>query len=173
MCIFVVGGADYRIFFVSCRWPGSVADARVVRNSVLWDSLENGWRPFPGAVILGDSAYPLRQWLMTPLPNPDDANQRKYNDAHAKTRRIIEQVFGIMKARFPILDYMRVQPEFAARLTKCMCILHNMALTAGEDVRDFLRALPAPRNRHHQEEADLAGRQRRQELVEYFSQRRV
>ena len=44
---------------------------QVLRESSLWDSFEGGARPFPGAVILGDSAYPNRDWLVTPFPGDE------------------------------------------------------------------------------------------------------
>ena len=39
-----VAGPDFKFYYVSCKWPGSVADARVYRNSTLSARLEN-WRP--------------------------------------------------------------------------------------------------------------------------------
>ena len=55
----VVCGPDLSFYYVSARWPGSVND--VLRNSSLYRRMEEGWRPVPGAVILGDSIYPLNQ----------------------------------------------------------------------------------------------------------------
>jgi len=48
-----VCGSDYTFYAVSARWPGSVHDARVLRTSHLANRFEGGWRPFPGAVLLG------------------------------------------------------------------------------------------------------------------------
>lgn len=61
----VVCGPDYSFYYVSARWPGSVHDARVLRNSTLYHRMEAGWRPVEGAVILADSGYPLKEWLMS------------------------------------------------------------------------------------------------------------
>ena len=52
-----VCGPNLRFFAASVRWPGSVHDARVFRNSAVARRLEGGWRPFPDAVLLGDSGY--------------------------------------------------------------------------------------------------------------------
>jgi hypothetical protein len=49
----MISGPDYTFYFVSARWPGSVHDSRVLRNTSVYRRFENGWRPFPGAVILG------------------------------------------------------------------------------------------------------------------------
>src|SRR5690348_17337475 len=43
----VVCGPDLQFYYASARWPGSVSDARVLRNSSLARTWENGWRPFP------------------------------------------------------------------------------------------------------------------------------
>ena len=52
----------------------------------------NGW-------FLGDSGYPLRQNLMTPILSPTTVGDRRYNRAFLKTRKTIECTFGIWKSR--------------------------------------------------------------------------
>jgi len=49
----MVCGPDHSFYFVSARWPGSVHDSRVIKNSTLFREFENGWRPFNEAVVLG------------------------------------------------------------------------------------------------------------------------
>lgn len=49
----MVCGPDYSFYYVNSRWPGSVHDSRVLRTSALNQRFEDGWRPFPGAVLLG------------------------------------------------------------------------------------------------------------------------
>ena len=55
--VMAVVGPKLQYFYISARWPGSVNDARVLRNSSLHNAFENGFRPFPRAVILGYSIY--------------------------------------------------------------------------------------------------------------------
>uniref|UniRef100_A0A0K8U742 Putative nuclease HARBI1 n=1 Tax=Bactrocera latifrons TaxID=174628 RepID=A0A0K8U742_BACLA len=99
----MVCGPNFQISAVNCNWPGSVHDARVLRNSNLFGRFENGFRPFPNAVILGDSAYPLLNWLIPPLRNnPTSPQEQLFNRAHKKTRRIIENCFGILEVRIAI-----------------------------------------------------------------------
>ena len=64
----MVAGPDYTIYFCSSRCPGRWHDLRVLKESTLWTAFEQqGRRPFPEAVILGDSAYVYVYALQTIL----------------------------------------------------------------------------------------------------------
>lgn len=121
-----VCGPNRKFYYVSARWPGSVNDARVLRNSSLAQRFENGWRPFPNAILLGDSAYPLKEWIIPPILNPNGLAEERFNRAHKSTRRLIENAFGILKERFSCLHGLRVQPDYACQIFKACCILHNI-----------------------------------------------
>jgi hypothetical protein len=54
-------------------------------------------------LLLGDSGYPCKQYLMTPFSYPSTPSEEKFNKCHAKTRVLIEQTFGILKKRFACL----------------------------------------------------------------------
>ncbi len=73
---------------------------QVLRESSLWDAFQGGARPFPGAIILGDSAYPNTDWLVTPFPGDPDGPKKKFNKAHTRTRNTVERCFGVVKKRF-------------------------------------------------------------------------
>jgi len=47
-------------------WPGSTHDARVLRNSMFHNEAEQGMNISRGNFLIGDGAYPLKRWLMTP-----------------------------------------------------------------------------------------------------------
>lgn len=99
-CMMVCGPTKL-FYYVSANWPGSVHDARVLRNSTLYRRMERE-NIFPNAVILGDSAYPLRLWLMTPLhENPNNVAEHVYNRRHKSTRQVIEGAFGTLRRNFP------------------------------------------------------------------------
>lgn len=69
---------DYRGCFTSvvANWPGSAHDSFIMRNSNVWHAYEAGQLH---GIILGDSGYALRPWLMTPIRRPStNAEQRFY-----------------------------------------------------------------------------------------------
>ena len=45
----------------------------------------------------------LREYLLTPIANPQGNSEQKYNNAHKKTRRIIECAIGVLKESFRYL----------------------------------------------------------------------
>ena len=50
---------------------------------------------FGNFVLLGDSGYAQRPWLMTPVRNPVTLAQVHYNSVHTGTRFKIENAFSI------------------------------------------------------------------------------
>ncbi len=53
-------------------------------------------------MLLGDSAYPLKHFLLVLIKGPVEGYtdaQLRYNQAHRKQRVVIEQSFGLWKAR--------------------------------------------------------------------------
>ena len=105
--------ADHRYCFtdIYIGWPGSVHDARVLKNSELYAKGQNGkllpstHRTINGIeiplVILGDPAYPLLPWLMEPFADncgltPD---ARTYNYQLSRARIVIKNAFGRLKGR--------------------------------------------------------------------------
>lgn len=122
----VVCGPDLTFYYSYANWPGSTHDARVLRNSGLFRRMESGWRPIANGIILGDSAYPLKDWLIPPIVKDcnDEANIR-FLRAHKSTRRIIENAIGVLKEKFPCLNYLRLQPKLACDVFNCCVTLCN------------------------------------------------
>ncbi|KAJ4425616.1 hypothetical protein ANN_27812 [Periplaneta americana] len=123
----VVCGPDLMFYYVSANWPGSVHDARILRNSSLSHRMEGGWRSIPNAIILGDSADPLKDWLIPPVfHNLNDPAVVSFNRSHKSTRRVVECAWSVLKEKFPCINYLRVKPQFAANIFKCcttICII--------------------------------------------------
>ena len=84
-------------------WPGSCHDGRVLRNFPIFEKVSDTCdRHFPGnSNILGDSAYPLKKWLLTPFKTTGNLTQpqRRHNYKHSATRSIVERPFALLKGR--------------------------------------------------------------------------
>lgn len=107
------------------KWPGSTHDSFILRNSLLWNTLEQN--PHRG-IILGDSAYPCRYWLMVPFRNATTPTQKAFNTALTKTRVKIENAFGQLKRRFSVLQQKNRRRLDNVMLDIGACfVLHNLA----------------------------------------------
>lgn len=94
---------DTKIINCVVRYPGSAHDARILTESMFYRDFESRNPPVTG-YVLGDSAYPLREWLMTPFINTNNvASRERYNRCHSSTRQAIERCNGILKRRFACL----------------------------------------------------------------------
>ena len=99
MLIWIIG----KFTQLSANWPGSTHDSHIFTTSSLCTHLEGTHRGLQDGMILGDSGYACRPFLMTPFINPTERYQQRFNRSHSTTRSIIERAFGILKKRFHVL----------------------------------------------------------------------
>ncbi|XP_025266103.1 putative nuclease HARBI1 [Camponotus floridanus] len=131
----VVCNSNLEIIDIVARWQGSVHDSTIFNNSRLRANFENGM--YGNSLLLGDSAYPLKRYLVTPLLAPQTAAEHLYNEAHIRTRNTIERLFGIWKRRFPILALvMRYHQHRIMNIIIATAVLHNIARRNNEAVPD-------------------------------------
>lgn len=92
---------------VVIRWPGSSHDAFLRNNWEIAQRLEE--RHYGDRWFLGDSAYPLNIYLLTPVMDPATQAQIQNNVAHKRTRCVVERAYGLWMMRFRccILMYIR------------------------------------------------------------------
>lgn len=112
---------------------GSVHDARVWRLSDIRQLITyNENRHFQNQYhLLGDSAYPLSKYLLTPHRDNGHLNelQRNFNTKLSQTRVVIERAFGILKGRFRKLKYVHMyNTEMIPLVILSCCILHNICI---------------------------------------------
>ncbi|KAK0136220.1 putative nuclease HARBI1 [Merluccius polli] len=123
----IICDAAHIISNVEAKWPGSVHDARIYRESNLSNRLQRG--EFDG-LLLGDRGYPCQPRLLTPYPEPGP--QQNFNRAHCRTRARVEMTIGLLKARFQCLRHLRVTPDRACDIIVACVVLHNIATIRGE-----------------------------------------
>lgn len=92
-------------------------------------------------VLVGDSGYPLRTWLLTPLEQEplDNTPESRYNNAHKRTRNIIERCNGVLKMRFRCLLKHRTlhyKPVTACKIINSCVVLHNMCIEYNVPIPD-------------------------------------
>ncbi|XP_052468303.1 putative nuclease HARBI1 [Carassius gibelio] len=125
----VICEATQIITNVEAKWPGSVHDARIFRESSLCQTFQQGQY---NGYLLGDRGYPCLPYLMTPYPEPEPGPQTRFNLAHSRTRAKVEMTIGILKSRFQCLRGLRVSPERACDIIVACVVLHNIATIRGE-----------------------------------------
>uniref|UniRef100_A0A3Q4I8F6 Putative nuclease HARBI1 n=1 Tax=Neolamprologus brichardi TaxID=32507 RepID=A0A3Q4I8F6_NEOBR len=152
------------------HWAGGLQDTVVLERSALYKQLqdtEQGW-------LLGDSRYPLRKWLMTPVDCPESPAEFRYNLAHAATREIVDRTFRAIQTRFRCLDgtkgYLQYSPERSSSILLACCVLHNASLQSGLDAWTLERTEPLeqPKSLNHDRDSQ-AEDLRRQLIFKHFS----
>lgn len=86
----------------------------------------------PNYHVLGDATYPLKECLMTPLPDNNGqltAADNNYNFLINRTLATIEIAFGILKNRFRQLMHLDFHKEttMSQFIVGC-CVLHNICI---------------------------------------------
>ena len=100
-------------------------------------TIKHGW-------LSGYSGYPLRPWLLTPVLNPTLPQEVRYNEAHMKTRSIIERSFELLKSRFRCIDTSGVTLLYtplkccdigiAVVVLHSLCNIHHLPLSANDNI---------------------------------------
>ena len=82
-------------------------------------------------VIVGDAAFPLQKHLMRPFPGRGGSEeQRIYNYRLSRARRVVENAFGVLAARWRVYHTrIAVRPEWTNNIVMATCVLHNFLQT--------------------------------------------
>ena len=129
-------------------FPGSAHDARVLRNSNIYQEAENGnilQAPLVNInendiapYLVGDSAYPLSPWLIEPFPEgTNDPDEKTFNKELSRARGVAEGAFGILKGCWRVLQKcLDSSLNFAIKTTIACIFLHNFCIEANNDWDD-------------------------------------
>ncbi|CAC5360251.1 HARBI1 [Mytilus coruscus] len=112
---------------ITAYWPGSVHDSQLFKTSPICKHLEKNHRGLVDAVLLSDSGYGCRQFLLTPYNNPQEPRQERCSRSHVSTRSLIERTLGVVwKRRFHVLhSEIRMKPGKVCRIIGACAVLHN------------------------------------------------
>lgn len=115
--------------------------------------------------------------MLTPLADPQNRAEQRYNEAHIRTRNSVERLFGVWKRRFPILAYgCRLKLSTTLAVIPATAVLHNMAIdmTEGEPPIDVDEAhlnylIEMGNIPEIQNNVDINGPIFRNAMIDYFS----
>ena len=110
--------SNYCFTFIDIGQYGSNNDSRVLSRSKINEQIENSALQLPQPATLdgcnydplpyflvGDEIFPLKSWLMHPYPCRTLKEEESiYNYRHSRARRVIENTFRILIARWRILS---------------------------------------------------------------------
>lgn len=128
---------DLRFTNIFAGFPGKVHDARVLRQSPLF---QNGSALCGDGHLLGDSAYPNMSWLLTPFRDTGRLTnvQLHYNYTHSSIRITVERAFGLLKGRFTRLQHINQnEMEGIVQTVVTGCILHNICIINNDNFKNF------------------------------------
>ena len=138
--LFAVADASYMFTYVDVGDYSRQCDqSSVLNNSRLGKALENNTLNLPNSDFLpgttanarycfiGGEAFPLRENLQRPYPGNMLSEKRCiYNYRLSRARRVVENAFGILSARWRFLkDTIQAEPEKAGKFVLAAIALHN------------------------------------------------
>lgn len=134
----------YNFMYINFGSPGRNHDAGIYHKSSLpaliaspqfSEKTVNLGDQAVGPVILCDQAFPLQANLMKPYPNQGRLaeEQQLFNYTLSKARRVVENAFGRLKARFRILGKgLECDVSNANSVIRACCTLHNVCEQLGD-----------------------------------------
>ncbi|XP_023717693.1 protein ALP1-like [Cryptotermes secundus] len=133
--------ASYKFIFIDVGAYGTNSDSSIFKRSALGTGLENNTlnipteKQLPGSnttlphVIVGDEAFPLRTYLMTPFSRDQargNEERKVFNYRLSQVRNVSENSFGILVRKFRIFEHrLSLSHEHANCVILAACILHN------------------------------------------------
>ena len=123
-----------RIWWMSTLGLGSAHDSALFRQVDGYAWIHSLKGVTGDGYLLGDAGFQNCDVLLTPYRSPDSPDEYRFNTTHSRSRICIERAFGVIKARWRILDR-RVDiswKNIPAYISACFA-LHNFFLS-GTDV---------------------------------------
>lgn len=135
--------ANYEFIVIDVGSYGRNSDGGIFASSNFGKSLEAKTlgipdnKNLPGTavtmphVFVGDEAFPLKEYLLRPYPGRNiSQDKRIFNYRLSRARRVSENAFGILAARWRFLRRLiQAHPSTAGEYVKAACALHNFLIS--------------------------------------------
>lgn len=169
-----VADAEYKLLYIDVGRNGKFSDGGVFNRCSFGQAMDTHQlglpepQALPGRtipipyVLVADDAFALRPNLMKPYGQRGlTMVQRVFNYRLSRARRIIENVFGIMSARFRVLrKTINLDAEKSKKVTLACCVLHNYLLTTNKN-----KYAPSGTFDHYNDNGELIAGDWRQEPI--------
>ncbi|KAE8736867.1 hypothetical protein FOCC_FOCC017678 [Frankliniella occidentalis] len=149
--LFAIADAKYKFIVADAGAKGREGDSGVFDRSTFGEMFYNHRLRLPPLVynekidcllpyvFLGDGAFPLDEHLMKPFePDARDelpGNHALFNYRLSRARRVVENAFGILSARFRILRRTAIVSEtLGCNIILSTCALHNLHLMREDSI---------------------------------------
>lgn len=138
-----IADSEYKFIYIDVGAYGSEGDASVFSCSAFGQSIIQNTIELPEDTNIGsvklpfafvaDDAFPLVDRIMKPFTPPRGRqlidNEKIFNYRLSRSRRVVENAFGILTTKFICLSRtLLCSPEHAQKITSTCYILHNYFL---------------------------------------------
>ena len=159
--------AKYRFLWGSCGFPGNSHDSVILQSTNLWQQIEeknyflNISKNIAGIevppLILADSAFQLKSWLMKPYTNAKlTAKERYFNYRISRARMVTECAYGQLNGRWRILmRKCESLPEEVKMITLACMLLHNICISKGDVLPRTLDVTIDPNTNQKRESSEI------------------
>lgn len=126
---------------IAAGYPGTMHDARILRNSRLNDLVLQGFNGPTSQInvggtvkglqpyLVGDSAYPISNALLKPYSDKTtDPKEKRFNKQFSKARVQVECAFGMLKSRFRHLHHIEDSIQYVSPMIIACAVLHNICI---------------------------------------------
>lgn len=131
--LFAVVDAQYRFIYIDVGTNGRMNDASIFGKSLFNEKLTTNSLNLPNnSVFVADDAFPLRTNILKPYSRIGmlTRKQKIFNYRLSRARRIVENAFGILVARFRIFERpIPVSLNKTDAIIRTACALHNWLKT--------------------------------------------
>lgn len=146
--IVLLGVVDANLKFIRAEVSinGRISDGGVWNRSEFKDAIENNRLEIPATknefpmLFVADDAFPLKPYLTKPYRAKNlSKEQLIFNYRLSRSRRVVENAFGILASRFQVLAKpMLIEPRHVKKVVLACCILHNLLRSQSSTARSYI-----------------------------------